>query len=145
MEEMIKEVPFDIKLAKRGVPVKTRGGHKARIICYDMNVPSGPTIVALIVNRKDDPEGKEIVDYFTQEGICKDNVRREGLCEKDPRLDLVMDVKPRKCYIIIYVRPGRLPQIVDAVYESRETAERQASTYVQGNGIAEIHEITYYN
>ena len=54
--------PFNIELAKAGHPVCTRGGHKARIVCFDRKAKFHP-IVALIEYSDD-----ENVVYYTNDG-----------------------------------------------------------------------------
>lgn len=43
--------PFDLELAKKGHPVCTRGGKRARIICFDAEDPCFP-LIALIKDEK---------------------------------------------------------------------------------------------
>lgn len=54
---------FDIELAKKGHPIITRAGQKARIICYDKKDDHYP-IIALV----EDEAGKEMQVGVTKEG-----------------------------------------------------------------------------
>lgn len=74
--------PFDIKLARQGVPVRTSDGRRARIVCWDMATSTHP-IVALV----SDEYGEEHVEYFTNSGHnCLDlanDFRSLMLCPDD--------------------------------------------------------------
>lgn len=61
--------PFDLEAAKRGEPVITKDGRSARIICFDrLDWQDHHLLVALI--KKCD--GTEIVDTFSDDGLCFD-------------------------------------------------------------------------
>lgn len=53
---------FNLELAKKGLPVCTRDGHPARIVCSDMKIEYYP-IVALI-----EIDGKEYPKVFSTDG-----------------------------------------------------------------------------
>lgn len=55
--------PFDIELAKKGHPVCTKDGRKARIICFDVKGSVYP-IVALV-----DVNGREVILRYNKKGI----------------------------------------------------------------------------
>lgn len=63
-EKKLNLKTFDLEAAKAGKPVYTRGGHKARIICFDMICPNSQgknyPIVALITG---DNGAEEIAVY----------------------------------------------------------------------------------
>lgn len=55
--------PFDLEAAKRGEPVCTRDGRKARIICFDLKYFA--PIVAAIATR----HGGEEVEVYNPDGL----------------------------------------------------------------------------
>lgn len=58
--------PFNLEAAKAGKPVCTRDGHKARIICFDLNNDEYPIVVAITNNG----EENEIHKYSIDGKIC---------------------------------------------------------------------------
>ncbi len=62
-DDKLTFAPFDINLAKAGKPVRTRDGHKVRIICFDKK--GGTPIVGLIQE-----DGFETVATFNESGLC---------------------------------------------------------------------------
>lgn len=71
-KEIIK--PFDLEAYKKGAKVRTRDGHKVRIICTDAKDKNYP-IIALIKMYNDD----EVVAYYTLEG----NINKGYISNKD--------------------------------------------------------------
>ena len=91
-EKKLNLKPFDLKAAKAGKPVCTRGGKKARIICFDRkfyhdgyNYP----IVAM-VNDNDN----ELVHAYTQDGLLIGNMEGE--------LDLMMLPEKKEGWVNLY-------------------------------------------
>lgn len=72
--------PFSVELAKLGKPVTTRGGKKARIICFDRENSLGYHIVALIGEE-------ETVGLYNDYGV-----RIGNKCGEESENDLVMEV-----------------------------------------------------
>lgn len=75
--------PFDIERARQGVPVRTSGGHRARIVCWDMAASTHP-IVALVTDK----DGTEHVEFFTDSGhnsldLADESYRSLMLCPDD--------------------------------------------------------------
>lgn len=69
IESKIK--PFNLEEARKGKPVCTRDGRKARIICFDRKYDKfhkDSNIVALITEGED-----EYVRFFNRDGKCEDN------------------------------------------------------------------------
>ena len=90
-EKKLNLKPFDLEAAKLGKPVCTRGGRKARIICFDANImPENKNILALI--RKDD--GSEYVEYYTSNGKFSDS--------KDDINDLMMFPEKKEGWVNLY-------------------------------------------
>lgn len=82
MEKKYK--PFDLEAAKKGKPVCTRDGRKARIVCFDREYlyeEQNYSIVALIKS----PYGEAIYSY-TKDGLYNSNTTHDNdlmmLCEK---------------------------------------------------------------
>ena len=91
-ENKLNLKPFDLQKAKLGKPVCTRGGRKARIICFDRkfyhdgyNYP----IVAM-VNDNDN----ELVHAYTQDGLLVGNMEGE--------LDLMMLPEKKEGWVNVY-------------------------------------------
>ena len=70
--------PFDLEAAKSGKPVCTRGGRKARIICFDFKNDDYPLVAAV-----EEHEGKELTLMYTNKGFFYQS-------EKKDNLDLMM-------------------------------------------------------
>lgn len=106
--------PFDLELAKQGIPVQTRDGRPARIICY--NKKGVFPIVALI-----DCGGEEVVCYSVD---GKRNI---------PDDDLVMAPIKKEGWMNIYHRSmGMKGGCI--IHESEEKAKKHItpgdSTYI---------------
>lgn len=104
-ENKLNLKPFDLQKAKLGKPVCTRGGRKARIICFDRkfyhdgyNYP----IVAM-VNDNDN----ELVHAYTQDGLLVGNMEGE--------LDLMMLPEKKEGWVNVYK---------ERCYESKKEAIR---------------------
>ena len=85
--------PFDLEAAKKGKPVCTRDGRKARIICFYVNITYKNVkypIVAAIEN-----EGGE-------EAICTYNEKGEVLTEHEYEEDLMMLPEKKEGWINVY-------------------------------------------
>ncbi len=80
--------PFDLEAAKRGDPVCTRNGNKARIISFDSK--SIYSIIALILDEEDEEEPHS----FTENGhYIEDDDNHE--------FDLMMTQKTKKLWIAV--------------------------------------------
>lgn len=78
--------PFDLEAAKRGDPIITREGMKARFIAYIPEAPDAQSVVALI-------EGEGVCLYF----------RTGTLWDKDEsEYDLFMAPKKEKLWLVVY-------------------------------------------
>lgn len=86
---MTKLIPFDLEAAKRGEPVITRDGRRARIVCWDGESASGGNrfpLIALI------GEGSgQMAGLFDVSGACINN---------DHRAQLFMVPKPKRKVIV---------------------------------------------
>lgn len=70
---------FDLAAAKAGVPVCTRGGKTARVICYDYRGSVGESVMALL------NEGSyESVEFYTDNGeLIPDEITQKDLMMRD--------------------------------------------------------------
>ena len=82
---------FDLEEAKKGKPVCTRDGRKARIICFDCNNEEEHPILALVDL---DRNGKEIIMSYTING--------EGVKGARYGHDLVMIPQKRQGWVNLY-------------------------------------------
>lgn len=98
--------PFDIELAKKGHPVCTRDGRKARIICFDKN--NLLRIVALVTQHT----GLEEVFQYYQDG-------QSQRTSKSPE-DLMMLPEKKEGWVII---------CKSELYESEEIALKDAELF----------------
>lgn len=64
--------PFDIKLAKKGAPLVTRSGKRARIICYDRL--TGGKVAPLIALISNDKGTFETLAFYNVDGQNADNI-----------------------------------------------------------------------
>lgn len=65
-EKKLNLKPFDLQKAREGKPVCTRGGRKARIICFDAKLTKTSNIVTLV--EKED--GEEMIIFHHDDGHC---------------------------------------------------------------------------
>ena len=79
---------FDLELAKAGHPVCTRGGRKARIICFDANDKYYPIIALVEMN------GVEEVARYTNKG--------KWLIDSDRDLNLIMALEKHEGWVNVY-------------------------------------------
>lgn len=106
--------PFDIELAKKGHPVCTRDGRKARILCFDRKDPHYP-IVALV----EDISGDEDLVIYHGTG------QYEELCKSDE--DLVLYTEMNIGYINIYDENTVNP----VIYRTEEEAKKIADSNIK--------------
>lgn len=106
---------FDLEAAKKGKPVCTRGGHKARIICFDLKNDEYP-IVAAVGN-----DSSETLFSYTTNGEIADGIESDK--------DLMMLTEKRSGWVNIYKsdRPHISSEICDiitgvSVFETKEGA-----------------------
>lgn len=76
-------IPFNLKEAKKGRPVCTRDGRKARIVCFDAE-GNKPLIVLSKIN------GKEVILRYTEKG------RSDNFHSPTPREDDLMMLPEKK-------------------------------------------------
>jgi hypothetical protein len=77
--------PFDLEAARKGLPVQTRGGSPARIVCFNAEGPN-PLVVLLKDDDKDSSMfGHEDVWLYSAGGKFN-----EGSAFSTGNLDLVM-------------------------------------------------------
>lgn len=81
--------PFDIEKAKAGNPVITRGGHQARIICFDRNHQQYQIVSLVSVGDR------EIINGVTESGRYDNNASEHVY-------DLFMAPAKRSGWINIY-------------------------------------------
>ena len=116
-EKKLNLKPFDLKAAKAGKPVCTRGGKKARIICFDRkfyhdgyNYP----IVAM-ANDNDNDNDNELIHAYTQDGLLVGNMEGE--------LDLMMLPEKKEGWVNVYRDcDGANITKDDNIYSSKEVA-----------------------
>lgn len=100
-ENKLNLKPFDLEAAKAGKPVCTRGGAKARIICFDAK--SDAPIVALVTID----DGTEITFDYLSDGTF--------LNRDNPENDLMMLPEKKEGWVNIYA--------LNTCYSSKEEAE----------------------
>lgn len=123
---------FDLAAAKAGVPVCTRSGLEARIICYDRRGDSDCRMVALV-----NAGYEERVQYYSQAGkiihnnTCADDLmmRDDDYTEKLARGEYGPTVK-ENLTVDTPTCKDSLP--VDREYWRREFAEKVALTIIGG-------------
>lgn len=106
-EKKLNLKPFSLELAKAGKPVCTRGGRKARIICWD-KIGKFP-IVALVMGKNN----KEAVFYY------KGNGRDNDAIEKD--YDLMMLTEKKEGWVNVDKRSNG-DVIISKPYSTRDEA-----------------------
>ena len=89
-EKKLNLKPFDLQKAREGKPVCTRGGRKARIICFDRK--DNTQIVALI--ERDNHE--EVLQCYFDNGRC--------CCDVTSDYDLMMLPEKKEGWVNIYNR-----------------------------------------
>lgn len=99
--------PFDIEEAKAGKPICTRGGRKARVICFDKK--EGLPIVALIENENNVEE----IMLYTIDGLAV-----SADCKS--KFDLMMIPEKLEGWVNVYND--------SPIYKTKEDAETAAST-----------------
>lgn len=85
--------PFNLRKAKKGVPVCTREGKKARIICFNKKGPY--PIVALIETEELNGEIVEYIQAYDKHGYSIDK-------DTETKDDLVMLYKRKEKWVNIY-------------------------------------------
>lgn len=116
--------PFDLEAAKKGKPVCTRDGRKARIICFNAKRKDEKSIIALVPS-KDFPGFEDLITY-------PNNGNYHGGHENDG--DLMMLPEKKEGWVNVYNNPTTHSIYTSAdVFESKEIAEEQGT---QRNRIA---------
>lgn len=111
-KENNKFKPFNLEEAKAGKPVCTRGGHKAKIICFDARTFGNYPIIALIEDANNPIY--EAAYYFSDKGEYK----RGDICN----MDLVMPLEEHEGWINIYRNAGIV--LARHIYNTKEEAIR---------------------
>lgn len=127
-QENNKYKPFDLEQAKAGKPVCTRGGHKARIICFDAKTSGNYPIIALI-------EDSNHPTYETAYTFSNKGEYRKG---EILNMDLVMPLEEHEGWINIYKNDG----IVSArhIYNTKEEAIESA----EGDGYIDTVRVVWH-
>lgn len=86
--------PFDLEAAKRGEPVCTRDGRKARIICFDRKTEYGQQILVLA----------ELHNKY-EDIYCAEKNGRFFHSDCEHVYDLFMAPKTKKLFIAISIQP----------------------------------------
>lgn len=102
--------PFDLGLAKKGHPICTRDGRKARIICWDKESKRGYPIIALVESK-----GIEFTFSYTTEGLAVKGAKRNH--------DLMMPIVRHKKFIVLKEEEGKLRIASDVLFHSIEMAK----------------------
>lgn len=124
--------PFNLEEAKKGVPLYTREGRSARIICYDRIAPTCHTIVALVKDEK----GLERVMLYREDGYYHE--------PKSPSPNDLMMIGEKKQGWIAICHPYD-KQIVAAttnIYATKEEVEKMVK-YVGFEEPIEIKQIEW--
>ena len=95
-EKKLNLKPFDIQKAREGKPVCTRGGRKARIICFDYNGETGDYPIVALVHYNKGNKCYERVLKYTSDGLF--NKYRD--CQHDD--DLMMLPEKKEGWVNIY-------------------------------------------
>ena len=130
-EKKLNLKPFDIQKAREGKPVCTRGGHKARIICFDYAGETGDyPIVALVSYNKGNNCYERVLKY-TSDGLFN----KYGDYKHDD--DLMMLPERKEGWVNIY-RDCEGMNITrdDNIYSSKEAAIASAQIIDGNNYIA---------
>lgn len=101
---------FDLEKAKAGYPVCTRGGYKARIICFDAKVLDYP-VIALV-------DGNKYEEICTYAESGEYNIDRE----RNSDMDLMMAPVKKEGWINIYDKNFVLGRTGATIYATREEA-----------------------
>lgn len=112
-ENKLNLKPFDLEAAKKGKPVRTRDGSKARIICFDKKGVIAP-IIALI----EDEDGDEGTYFFHQDGRVYD--------DRDNDYDLMMLFEKKEGWVNVYNDYGTYHSTY--IYKTEKEAISQAGT-----------------
>ena len=106
--------PFSLEAAKSGKPVCTRGGRKARIICFDAK--GTHPIIALVSDQ--DIEGEEIPFCYTNDGFYNN-----PNCESDH--DLMILPEKKEGWVNVAKEPlGDDEVVLGYIFSSYEDAVR---------------------
>lgn len=115
-KEELKLKPFNLEAAKRGKPVCTRDGRKARIICFDLKDRDNYySIVAII-----ETDGYEVPCKFSKEGKFEYN----SIILDDN--DLMMLPEKKEGWINIYPYSKGNKNIGSSIFNSKEEALENA-------------------
>lgn len=121
-ENKLNLKPFDLEAAKKGKPVCTRAGRKARIICFDKKGTITP-IIALI----EDKNGDEDTYFHHQDGRIFD--------DRDNDYDLMMLPEKHEGWVNVYNDYGAYHS--KYIYKTEKEAISQAGP-VDTNYVATV-------
>lgn len=107
---------FDLEKAQAGAKIQTRGGHKARITCFDLLDPVYKMTALIQIE-----EGQESNRYYTVDGKINKCLNSE--------LDLVMAPVVREDWMIGAFVNGDLRGLMDGLLST----EDKASRYIKEN------------
>ena len=92
-ENKLSLKPFDIQKAREGKPVCTRGGRKARIICFDRKLYHNGYNYPIVAMVNDNDNDNELIHAYTQDGLLVGN--------KECELDLMMLPEKKEGWAVI--------------------------------------------
>lgn len=111
---------FNLEEAKKGNPVCTRDGRKARILCFDLK--SGHYTIAAAV----EVEGCERVLTYTRDGHYNISIN-EYSC------DLMMAIEKHEGWVNLYKSPSAIEEgnypYFGEIYETEEEAKRNKDSF----------------
>lgn len=110
--------PFNLEEAKAGKPVVTRDGHKAEIIKWDFNSPSGYSLIVVVTKE----DGKsQSVQTCTQDG------RYFATNASFSNSDLFMASEKKQGWVNLYKTQKYPAMLSEVVYASLEEAKKGKS------------------
>lgn len=112
--------PFDFKAAKAGKPVLTRGGRKARIICFDAVNPR--PIVALVALS----DGGEVALEYYKDGT------RSGQPDVKSDNDLFMAGQRHVGWVNVWRLMGGVYETGENIYATEEDAKETKGKMLEG-------------
>ena len=98
---------FNLEAAKSGKPVCTRGGRKARMLCFDFKNDDYPLVAAV-----EEHEGKEVTLMYTNKGFFYKSENKDNL-------DLMMLPERKEGWVNVYKERiySTKEEAIDATYD----------------------------
>lgn len=115
---------FNLEQAKQGKPVCTRGGRKARIICFDARFPQTGNIVALVEKEN----GEEIILYYYDNGRC--NIGSD--------YDLIMTSEKHEGWVNVLNHGNNDTYVGNTIYATKELADEAFSRMNECKRVATV-------